>query len=350
MKEGAVDFDVNNNVFFNELQVLQRDISVAVLHCFANESSSPLHVLDAMAGCGIRAMRYAKEVDRVTYVVANDRQKQAVENMSQNLKRNSLEKQVKIVQKDANELLMENRNAFHVIDIDPCGSPHEYISPSISTIQLNGLLCLVDTDVKIAAELCLERYNATILSEKTTQYHKEFFLRLQLGQIERIAALHDRSIQPVLSLHLDFYTRLFVRVRKADARVKPKLALVLQCTSCDYFHLLAEEVFTSQVCPVCGESNCQLTGPIWTGELHDKTLLEKMETIPVVQTALDEISSVFYISLPRTFRMLQTHVTVPLEPIFKCLRSLGYSVSKTHCDAMVRVVRMGCHHLYNLNI
>ena len=140
MKEGAVDFDVNNNVFFNELQVLQRDISVAVLHCFANESSSPLHVLDAMAGCGIRAMRYAKEVDRVTYVVANDRQKQAVENMSQNLKRNSLEKQVKIVQKDANELLMENRNAFHVIDIDPCGSPHEYISPSISTIQLNVIL------------------------------------------------------------------------------------------------------------------------------------------------------------------------------------------------------------------
>lgn len=53
------------------------------------------------------------------------------------------------------------------------------------------------------------------------------------------AARHKRYIVPMLSMSIDFYVRVFVRVYTSAAQVKhaaSKLAHVYQCTGCDSFH------------------------------------------------------------------------------------------------------------------
>lgn len=60
--------ELPEGVFFSPLQRLQRDVSVAVLRWLAAQRAlgsqgEGLRVLDAMTGCGVRAIRYALEVD-----------------------------------------------------------------------------------------------------------------------------------------------------------------------------------------------------------------------------------------------------------------------------------------------
>ena len=67
-------------VFFNPIQKLQRDWSVAVLTEFAHErcerqtGEGGLFIADALCGSGVRALRYAMEVPYVARVAANDRE------------------------------------------------------------------------------------------------------------------------------------------------------------------------------------------------------------------------------------------------------------------------------------
>ncbi|KAG5189016.1 S-adenosyl-L-methionine-dependent methyltransferase [Tribonema minus] len=64
IREGAaVLLPIPKGVFFNSHQLLQRDLSVAVLQTLSLERAQqqPLRVCDALAGCGIRALRYALE-------------------------------------------------------------------------------------------------------------------------------------------------------------------------------------------------------------------------------------------------------------------------------------------------
>ena len=58
--------------FYNKKSVLQRDLTVLALRTWLHQRSAPAVVLDAMAGSGVRALRYLLEVPQVGTAVAND--------------------------------------------------------------------------------------------------------------------------------------------------------------------------------------------------------------------------------------------------------------------------------------
>ena len=58
--------------FYNKKSVLQRDLTVLALRTWLHQRPAPAVVLDAMAGSGVRALRYLLEVPQVGTAVAND--------------------------------------------------------------------------------------------------------------------------------------------------------------------------------------------------------------------------------------------------------------------------------------
>ena len=89
------------------------------------------------------------------------------------------------------------------------------------------------TDMGILAgnhpEACFAKYGCFPL--KSTFCHEQA-IRIVLYAIERAANRYGRYIEPMISLHLDFFVRVFVRVHYGKIHVKKscsKVGYVLRC-------------------------------------------------------------------------------------------------------------------------
>lgn len=119
----------------------------------------------------------------------------------------------------------------------------------------------------------------------------EMALRILLANLESHANRYKRHIVPMLSVSVDFYVRVFIRVYTSAQACKwsaTKLTYMYQCTGCESFHLQpmaratqkdgqANPRFMPGVAPtVCGKCDqCgwdfNFGGPFWAEKLHDET-------------------------------------------------------------------------------
>lgn len=61
-----------------------------------------------------------------------------------------------------------------------------------------------------------------------------------LYTINTMANKHGKRVEPLLSLTVDFYVRLFIRIKTAPAECHQsirKYSNILQCTFCESFYL-----------------------------------------------------------------------------------------------------------------
>lgn len=94
-------------------------------------------------------------------------------------------------------------------------------------------------------EVCFAKYGTMPL--KAPKYVHEMSLRILLHAIDTAANRYKKHIVPWLSLSVDFYVRVFVRVYESPAEVKRsclKRGMVYQSTQCASFYVqpLATEV------------------------------------------------------------------------------------------------------------
>jgi len=200
-------------------------------------------VLDALSATGLRALRYAQELPFVTSVTANDLSPKATQSIALNVKHNRLED--RIVPTTGNALALmyslaaqEGPNKpdpkYEVIDLDPYGTAAPFIDAAVQATTDGGLLCVTCTDSSIFAstgypEKTYSQYGG--LPSKGFHSH-EVGLRLILNAIASSAARYGIAIEPLLSLSIDFYARVFVRIKKSPAEVKflaGKTMLVYEC-------------------------------------------------------------------------------------------------------------------------
>ena len=109
--KATILFPISNTVFYNNVQVFNRDMSVAVIKLFKEtyfpevngnqHESKTFKILEALSATGLRAIRYAREVLNVNEIVANDFSKEAVANIERNIKYNNVENIVKAQNSDA---------------------------------------------------------------------------------------------------------------------------------------------------------------------------------------------------------------------------------------------------------
>ena len=271
-------------------------------------------ILDALSATGLRALRYAREIPFATKIIANDMSKEAVESIELNVEHNDLKDVVFphvgdarsfMYSKVGNELLRSDPNYVHrfdVIDLDPYGTAVPFFDAAFQALADGGLLCVTCTDAGVFAsvgysEKTYDLYGGMPL--KGAHSH-EGGLRLILHSLASSAAKYGIAIEPLLSLSIDFYARVFIRVHRKQTDVKLLAGTTMILYSCDhgcgswevqplqrnraeedkrgekYFkYSIARAPLASRSCEHCG-SIMHLGGPMWAGPLHNPSFVQKM--------------------------------------------------------------------------
>ncbi|KAH9001144.1 N2 N2-dimethylguanosine tRNA methyltransferase [Lactarius akahatsu] len=346
-------------------------------------------ILEALSATGLRSIRYAKEIPLVKYVIANDLSSSAIAAMTRNVELNGLggapaaegsghgaeqnQAKVRVNEGDARTLMYSHspeRSRVDVVDLDPYGTAAPFIDAAVQCITDGGLLCVTCTDLSVLAtnnypEKCYSNYGGVSVK---AEYSHEVALRLVLHTISTSAARYGRYIQPLLSLSIDFYVRLFVRVQTAPVEVKKlasKTSIYYACSGCQSFYeqplgRMTERVNdrsgntttlfkthvgppVSEKCPECG-APLHVAGPMWNGPIHDPQfiggILEHLESSEdkygtstrmkgMLTVAKEELSAPFYFTPSRVASFF--HCTCPsLDEIASALLHAGHQVSRSH--------------------
>jgi tRNA (guanine26-N2/guanine27-N2)-dimethyltransferase len=272
-------------VFYNPVMELNRDIAVLALQAYQKMLSREISVCEPLAGCGVRGIRFAAEVQGVKKVLINDINQKAFQLATHNVQISRLSERVTVANEDANYLLGcygAPRKRFDAIDIDPFGSPVPYLDSAIRALRNNGLIALTATDMAslcgVYPKACLRKYGGKPLR---TEYCHELAVRLLAGCLAITAAKYDVGISVVFSHSTAHYIRIYAIVKygakKADESIK-NMGYVLHCFNC--FHReKAKELFSierSGKCSQCG-SKLSVAGPLWLGKIFDEKFCELME-------------------------------------------------------------------------
>ncbi|CAM0146859.1 unnamed protein product [Urochloa decumbens] len=391
LREGRAEIftDESNSVFYNKAQVNNRDISIAVLRSFISKRREEYlvrstkgeledtklseqakyeepKVLEALAASGLRAIRYALEVDGIGQVTAVDNNEAAVEACKKNIQLNCSLASSKVVPHlaDARVYMLTHPKEFDVVDLDPYGSPAAFLDSAVQCVADGGLLMCSATDMAVLAggnaEVCFSKYGSYPLRGK---HCHEMALRILLACIESHAIRHKRHIVPIISIHMDFYIRVFVRIFTSASTVKSsplKLAHVYQCIGCCSFHLqnigrinlkdkrnIALPNFGFTVPEECSECAHKFVmgGPIWSNPIHDKEwascILSNIHIMRDSYPAYAKISAILTLvseELPEAPLFVSLH---NLCAILKCtnptmvmlhsaIRNAGYQTSGSH--------------------
>lgn len=217
-----------------------------------------IRILEGLAASGLRSVRFGLEIPGVKEIVANDFDKAAVEIIKENIKINKMEHLIKASNGDAAMVMYENREKdkrFDVIDLDPYGSPHLFLDAAVQAVTDGGLLCITCTDAAVlcgnSPETCHSKYGSVSLR---TKYCHEMGLRIILRSVEAHANRYSRYIEPLVSVSVDFYFRVFVKVHSGQGKVKrslSKLSTVYHCVGCGTHHLQR----LGHMIPTKGEGN-----------------------------------------------------------------------------------------------
>lgn len=253
---------------------------------------------------------------------------------------------------------------YDAIDLDPYGSAVEFLDAAVQAVRNGGLLMVTCTDMAVLCgnhpEVCCVKYGSTPLKEK---YCHEFALRILLQFIERTANKYRRHMVPLLSVSVDYYVRVFVRIVDSAVAMKdtPRLlSMVHQCPACDTFYLqpLGKKTVDDRkvshyqpamttapcFCEACGK-RLILGGPIWTGALYDDEMLDSIlkfikerpgkfgtekRIIAKVTVMKEELKDVpLFTSLDSLCNTLRIQ-TPPRPAVIDAITKLGYRVSTFH--------------------
>ncbi|RHY84679.1 hypothetical protein DYB31_002233, partial [Aphanomyces astaci] len=291
-------FPKGNQVFYNKVQVLNRDLSIAVINQFAHEraketilkqrkrekndavptidevqahvrdnaDTNGLKIFEALAASGLRSIRYLQEIEGVQSILVNDLDPAAVISIKRNIEYNQLSTDKLIPNEDdATSVMYSHRKEadnFDVIDLDPYGSASIFLDGAVQAIANGGLLCVTCTDMPV---LCGKDPDVLLHS------------------IESAAVKYQKHIVPIISCSIDFYVRVFVRVYKSPVNVKASM------TKQSYVYQ-EPDVVGSGKCDQCGRRFKmsgttvpndvaylkETIGPIWSAPLHNKDLVLKI--------------------------------------------------------------------------
>jgi tRNA (guanine26-N2/guanine27-N2)-dimethyltransferase len=342
-KEGKAVFLVpdqlvtrRSEVFYNPEMRFARDLTISALRIYQKSLGRKLVVCDPLAASGIRGIRIAKEVSGIEKVVMNDLNPHACKLIEKNLRLNRIRKGVvvEIYNKDANILMLENRKGFDFIDIDPFGSPVNYLHNAAKALKSRSLFACTATDTGCLAgsfpKTCLRKYGIKTVK---TDFFKELGIRALITHIVMEFAKNSLVFKPLFS-HSNHYFRVIGRVEhgkmKADEYL-PKVKFISYCQSC------LNRVQKIQLnCDHCGRKMIQL-GPLWTGDIKDGGFCKKLlkdfknkgfDHTKELEFCVKEIDEPFYFDLHKLYKKLK--MSPPkIDVLIEKIKSSGFRVSRT---------------------
>ncbi len=284
--EGAAVVETGDG-FFRPASRPARDFGVLLARTLAAPGrDGPVRVLDGLAGCGIRAVRYGLE-GGATAVWANDADPDRLPLLERNLARLPVGVERQVSTATAQQLLagclVEGRR-FELVDLDAFGCPAALVPLALEAVAFGGVLYLASTDGRSATghdrRAALRRFGAAARAHPASW---EIALRLQLGLLARTAWAMGRGLTPLLSFSEGRAFRTAVRLaRHPAAGEEAQLGLVAHCHGCgdqQVQSLLRLGRWRPCACPGApsGEGPAlAVSGPLWIGPLQEAATLAAM--------------------------------------------------------------------------
>jgi len=346
-------------VFYNPVMEFNRDLAVLAVQTHQRILGCDIDVCEPLTGCGIRGVRFAKELKGVRSVEMGDINERAYRLAAYNVQINDVDKIAVVKKKEANLLLSSHsvpRRRFDVIDIDPFGSPVRHLDSAVRASRNNGLIALTATDMAslsgVHPKACIRKYGGKPLR---TEYCHELAVRLLAGCLATVAAKHDVGIDVIFSHSGEHYVRVYAKIKygasNADESVK-KMGFILHCFSCFHREILRGPFWVEhdRRCSECG-STLSLAGPLWIGKISDREFCRMMQeeahtrrlrhgariqkTLRLIEEESDGPPSYFVVD------DMCDALNLPVPPVAKVIEYLkrkGLQVTPTHFNT--RGVRM----------
>ncbi|WP_461866588.1 tRNA (guanine(10)-N(2))-dimethyltransferase [Thermococcus sp.] len=330
-------------VFYNPVMALNRDISVLAVRILEANS-----VLDALSATGIRGIRYALETPSEE-IWLNDISEKAFKLMIKNVEANfnlrpihmekstifEGEKRIIVTNKDANLIMAENFRHFDFVDLDPFGSPMEFLDSALRAVKRHGVLAVTATDTGVLCgayrNACLRKYLAEPIRGELCH---EAGLRILLGVVIRYAAKYDLGAEVLLAYYKDHYFRIFLKLksgaRKADHSIK-QLGYLQQEKNGKF-------EYSRAFLPSKKESH----GPLWLGPLKDQRFVEELcklsrnaplgdekKTRKFLNILMEEFDTPFFYDTHALARRNGLKVG-RVAKIIEILEGKGYRATRTH--------------------
>ncbi|CAF2378155.1 unnamed protein product [Brassica napus] len=308
IKEGEAEILLHkkNQVFFNKAQVNNRDMSIAVLREFISKrkqeheaklskrNRSASNVVDKDSS---QASKEGTPIENGEHQVASEDPPSSASKKPEGVALRGLQPP-KVLEALSASGLRALRYAREIEGI--------------------GQVVALDNDIA-SVEACQRniKFNGSLAISKVESHHTDARVHMLTHPNEfdvSHANRYKRYIVPVLSVQMDFYVRVFVRVYTSASAMKStplKLSYVYQCIGCDSFHLQpvgrslpknnsvrylpAIGPVVAQDCYHCGKKY-NMGGPIWSAPIHDQewvtSILNSVKSMKDRYPAYDRIYAV----------------------------------------------------------
>jgi len=303
-------------VFYNPVMKMNRDISLLALNAAKKIKIIKDKIIIGLplAGSGIRGIRALLETNLVKEIYFNDKDKKASNNIKKNIKLNNIKtKNIFIDSKDANIFLLESKG-FDYIEIDPFGSPNQFLDSAIKRLSRNGILAVTATDTAALTGTYPKTTKWKYWADNylTPEKH-EIGLRILIRKVQLVGMQYERTMIPIISYFKDHYYRIFFLCKKS----KTEAAEILSKHKTYTPHFFKQKV-----------------GPLWIGELQHKKLLKEMIKLSkehkIFLKQLLEEENVATVGFIDMHEYAKHNKPIKHDDFIKKMKAKGHKAARTH--------------------
>lgn len=297
-----------SGTFFNPVMKTNRQLIFCAL-AVLTEERQPLECLDAFSATGIMGLQWAKHLGNSVKVTLNDISESSTTVIRENCHLNQMKvlmkdkelcetedtnkdveefvNTVEVTQMDAN-ILMHMRS-FDFIHLDPFGTSVNYLDAAFRNIRNLGIVSVTSTDTGSlyakTVHVAKRHYGCNIIR---TEYFKELAVRIVLAAIVRAAARCNKGIEVLLSVALEHFVLVIVRVLRGPSLADESIKIINNLIHCHWCEerifqkegtMLEENPYKQLPCD-CHKSmpgrSAALLGPMWSGSLFNTGFLRRM--------------------------------------------------------------------------
>jgi tRNA (guanine26-N2/guanine27-N2)-dimethyltransferase len=277
--EGKAQFAIGE-AFFREGSQIVRDLGILAAAIYRRETGE-LRVLEAMAGCGVRSLRYWLE-SGANWLLTNEGNPDRISLLESNLQAAIAKKHCQITCENAHRLFFrcfEKKDYYDLVDVDCFGSAAPYLSTALWATKIGGLIYITSTDGRTGTghlpQNSLANYGAYARSHPAA---KEQALRLIIGAMQQQAASQGRGIQPIFSFYTGETYRVMVRLLSQQQLTPENYGFLGYCQTCGEYQTVSWRKLGRCLCDR-DNTPLTLTGAMWLGILHDRIYLKKMQDL-----------------------------------------------------------------------
>ena len=318
-QEGKARFRVGD-AFYNPRSRYVRDLGILAATIYRQDRGS-LRVLDALAGCGVRSLRYYLE-SNADYLYVNEGNPQLNSLLQQNLRAISLRQRIasapdsyQITHQDAHRVFFgcyQERDYYDLVDVDCFGSAVPYLNSMLWATKIGGLMYLTSTDGRTLTghppEKTVQTYNAIARSHPAIQ---EQALRILIGATQQQAAAKNLGVEPIFSLFTGQTYRVMLRLVSKPRINTNNYGFLSYCRGCGNYQTFSWRKLNRVNC-VCSDPAITVSGAMWLGELHDLQQLQRFTALA------DELN---WQEIVELLNLMQGEIDFP--PYFYTLREIG---------------------------